>query len=62
MKFRPWNGVFLSDEYLSSTEAAARITKELLGCYKQHGVIPLLETALHSTQDLRAATDLLEGV
>ena len=28
MKFRPWNGVFLSDEYLGSVEAATAITRD----------------------------------
>lgn len=59
MRYRPWNGVFLSDEYLSSVEAATQITQELLERYKSHSVIPLLETALRSTEDMRSATKLL---
>ena len=40
MRFRPWNGVFLSERYLSSVKAAQEITQEILRTYKKHGVIP----------------------
>lgn len=60
MKFRPWNGVFLSDEYLSSVESATQITKELLACYRKHEVVPLLETAVRTKKDLETAHSLLE--
>ena len=42
-RFRPWNGVFLSDEYLSGTERAEAITKEILGVYATFGVEILVE-------------------
>ncbi len=29
MKFRPWKGVFLSEEYLSDVEAADTITRQV---------------------------------
>lgn len=60
MKYRPWNGVFLSEAYLSSMEAATEITKQLLKTYKRYSVVPLLESALRTTKDMRAATELLE--
>ena len=60
MKFRPWHGVFLSDEYLSSVEAATRITKDLLACYRKHNIVPLLETALRTKKDVDAAHSLLD--
>ena len=60
MKFRPWHGVFLSDEYLSSVEAANNITKELLACYRKHEIVPLLETALRSKKDAEEAHALME--
>ena len=52
MKFRPWNGVFLSDEYLSSVENAESITSSLLKVYRKRGVVPLLESAVKSTEEL----------
>jgi hypothetical protein len=33
MKFRPWNGVFLSDAYLNDLEEAVKITKEIVNVY-----------------------------
>lgn len=59
MKYRPWNGVFLSDEYLSSVEAATRLTQELLCIYKAFQVVPLLESALRTEADVRSACSLL---
>lgn len=57
---RPWNGVFLSDEYLSDVAAAERITKELLGVYSEYGVTPLVETAVRTDAEMAAALRLLD--
>ncbi|BDA42017.1 hypothetical protein COCOBI_02-8180 [Coccomyxa sp. Obi] len=61
MRFRPWNGVFLSEEYLSSVDKAQAITAEILAVYSQHGVVPLVESKICTTQELRQCLDLLEG-
>lgn len=52
---RPWNGVFLSEQYLSSVEAAEAITRELLMVYGAAGVVPLLESAVKTTEELSRA-------
>lgn len=57
--YRPWNGVFLSDEYLSSLETAERITALLLDVYAAAGVVPLLESAVKTEQELQNAVKLL---
>lgn len=59
MKFRPWNGVFLSENYLGSVEAAERITASLLDIYKTRGVIPLVETAIKTEEELKHVITLL---
>lgn len=59
MRYRPWNGVFLSDEYLSSVDKATEITKMLLAVYRKYNVMPLLETALTTKEDMQAALELL---
>eukprot|EP00775_Hariotina_reticulata_P012875 gene12875-13001_t len=59
MKFRPWNGVFLSDEYLSSVEAAEAITKNLLSVYSDAGVVPLVESAVTTDSDMLRLQALL---
>ena len=51
MRFRPWNGVFLSEEFLSGVPAAEAITREVLRSYASHGVEPLIETAINSEQE-----------
>jgi hypothetical protein len=58
---RPWNGVFLSQEYLSSVEAAESITAQLLAAYAAAGVVPLLESAVKSEDELRKAYSLLRA-
>jgi hypothetical protein len=42
-RFRPWNGVFLSEEYLSGSDAALSITCSLLRLYREFGVEILIE-------------------
>ena len=59
MRFRPWNGVFLDDEYLSSVEAAEAVTRAVCGLYAQHGVEVLVETAVRSDAEWRHAQGLL---
>ena len=60
MKYRPWNGVFLSDEYLSGIEAAEGITASILKLYHQYGVKPLVESNISSTAELRRCHEMLE--
>ena len=59
MKYRPWNGVFLSDKYLSGVEAAEGITASVLELYHQYGVQPLVESNISSRAELRRCHDLL---
>lgn len=59
MKFRPWNGVFLSDEFLSSTDVALSIVHKLVQIYKQYGVEPLIETAIRTQEDMVQAKELV---
>ncbi len=60
MRFRPWNGVFLSDEYLSNLDKARSITSDILDNYSQHGVTPLVESNICTSEELRQCLDLLE--
>ena len=59
MRFRPWNGVFLSSDYLSDVSKAENTTRELLDVYHQHGVTPLIETSIAKTEELRRVHQLL---
>jgi hypothetical protein len=60
MKYRPWNGVFLSDKYLSGVEAAEGITASILKLYYQYGVKPLVESRIGSAAELRRCHEMLE--
>ena len=59
MKFRPWNGVFLSQEYLSSVDSANAITRQIASLYSASGVEPLIETACATQTDLDRVADIL---
>ncbi len=45
-KFRPWKGVYLSNEYLNSLEESSKITKKIIDFYSNNSIIPLVETEL----------------
>jgi hypothetical protein len=59
MRFRPWNGVYLTDEYLKNVENAKDITDKLLTVYRTHGVTPLLESPIHSKEELELVQKML---
>ena len=61
MKYRPWNGVFLSERYLSGVEAAELITESILKIYGKYGVVPLVESNICSAVDLRRCHELLQN-
>ena len=43
-KFRPWKGVYCSDEFLESVDVAKEQTVKLLQTYKDHNIYPVIET------------------
>ncbi len=43
-KFRPWRGVFLSNEYLNSIDESKIITKNILNLYSDNDIVPLIES------------------
>ena len=59
-KFRPWNGVALSDEYLSGPEAAERVTRQLLDLTSRAtDVRPLVEApGVRTAKDLAVVSRL----
>ena len=59
MRFRPWNGVFLDETYLSSVEAAEAVTCEAMRLYAEFGVETLVETAITSRSEWENAERLL---
>jgi hypothetical protein len=59
MKFRPWNGVFLSEHYLSSVEAAESVTAELLHMYHEEDIVPLVESKVATDEQMKHVLQLL---
>ena len=59
MKFRPWNGVFLSELFLSDVPAAEKIVLEMLSIYRTFEVEPLVETAFKTDHDAAHVLHLL---
>ncbi len=59
MKFRPWNGVFLSEMYLSSVDSADAITRQIVSLYTANGVEPLIETACLTQADFDRVANIL---
>ncbi len=51
-KFRPWKGVYCSDEFLESIEVANYFVSKLLMRYKTNNIIPIIETQTSSEKYL----------
>ncbi len=52
-KFRPWKGVYCSDEFLESIDIADNLVIELLKIYKQYKIFPIIETNSATDTDLK---------
>ncbi len=62
-KFRPWNGVFLSKDFLSGPENAKSIVLEIMKLYQQHNVEMLWEApGIRTEKDLKVMMDLLQDL
>ena len=51
-RFRPWKGVHISENFLSSTEDFADFTRDLVCFYKKNNIIPVIETDFSSSEKL----------
>jgi hypothetical protein len=51
-KFRPWKGVHISEEYLSSLEDFYSFTRDLVVFYKNNNITPVIETDFSSSEKL----------
>eukprot|EP00873_Tetraselmis_striata_P020924 jgi/Tetstr1/441188/TSEL_029445.t1 len=59
-RFRPWRGVFLSQEYLNDPEAAKRVTRQVVEVYNRFAVMPLVESAVKKDADFAYMHSVLE--
>ena len=51
-KFRPWKGVFISDNYLNSLDDFYSFTKDLVEIYLDNNITPVIETECKSIEKL----------
>ena len=58
-KFRPWKGVYLSNEYLNSIKESSEITKKILDFYLNTSIIPLVETELFTEKQFIEAKNFI---
>jgi len=58
-KYRPWKGVYCSNEFLDSEEFAHKIIINLLKTYKQNQICPLIETNISTDAHLKKLTNIL---
>ena len=57
-KYRPWKGVYCSNEFLESEELAYKIITNLLKTYKQNEIFPLIETNITTDQHLKKLSNI----
>ena len=60
-KYRPWKGVYISDEYLYSLEKFYSFTKDLAGLYLDNNICPVIETECSSLERLDDIYNLLKS-
>ena len=51
-KFRPWKGVYISEQYLSSVDNFYDFTRDLVCFYKKNNITPVIETEFASSENL----------
>mmetsp|Transcript_11123 Transcript_11123/g.23638 ORF Transcript_11123/g.23638 Transcript_11123/m.23638 type:complete len:388 (+) Transcript_11123:183-1346(+) len=61
-KFRPWNGVFLSDKFLKGPEQASAIISKMIQIYKANNVEILWEApGIRTEKEMEVVQELLHG-
>ena len=59
-KFRPWNGVFLSEKYLNDINDAISITKSIISIYFKYNIEIVIESAIKNEDELNKMLSLFE--
>ena len=60
-KFRPWKGVYISNEYLYSLEKFYRFTNDLIDIYLDNNICPVIETEFSSLEKLEVIYNYLRS-
>ena len=60
-KYRPWKGVYCSNEFLESVDFANTFVRNLLRIYKQYQILPLIENRVSSEDQLNTLDKLINS-
>ena len=60
-KFRPWKGVYISDNYLNSLDNFNNFTKDLIQIYFDNNICPVIETEFSSLEKIENIYTLLNS-
>jgi hypothetical protein len=58
-KYRPWKGVYCSNEFLESVDYANTFVRKLLRTYMQYEILPVIETRVSSKDQLNNLDKLI---
>ena len=59
-KYRPWKGVYCSDEFLESIDIANEIIIKMLKTYNEYEIYPIIETNSSSDKNLNIVKSLFD--
>ncbi len=59
-KYRPWKGVYCSDDFLNSVDSANNIVIQLLKTYKKFDIIPIIETDSSTNKKLYSLSNIFK--
>ena len=60
-KYRPWKGVYCSNEFLESVDIANNYVREILLTYKFHNISPIIETNISNNYQLMSLKNFLNN-
>ena len=60
-KYRPWKGVYCSNEFLESVEFANTFVRNLLRIYMQYQILPVIENRVSSEDQLNTLDNLINS-
>ena len=60
-KYRPWKGVYCSDEFLGSVDIASELVKNLLKIYNKYQICPIIENQVTTEVKLNSLKLILQS-
>ena len=58
-KYRPWKGVYCSEDFLNSEEVAFNIVRKLLQIYRKNKINPIIETDLSTKMKIKKLKEII---